>query len=137
MKRITLLALMILLLAATGAFAQQLENESELYPKTMQIHKIYNHSNGFKIEYVKSDYSLGSFWAPIEWFRGTNSTGGIAYGEGGAYPYVSFFYKAGEMSHFRLYLVENPAHESWGSLDPGTDFSGEFPDPESKPDITY
>ncbi len=128
---------MILLLGTVGAFAQQFENESEIYPKTLQIHKIYNNSRGFKIEYVKADFSLGSFWAPIEWFRGSDSTGAIAYGEGGAYPYVSFFYKAGELSHFRLYLVENPAHESWGSLDPRGDYSEEFPDPDSKPVIVY
>ena len=137
MKRITLLALMIFILGTVGAFAQQPENESTFYPKTLQIHKIYNHSMGFKVEYIRQDYSLGSFWAPIEWFRGAASTGEIAYGEGPSYPYVTFFYNSGELDHFRLYLIENPAHSSWGALDPTADYSGEFPDPESVPEITY
>lgn len=137
MKRITLLTLLVLIISTSAVFAQQFENESEMYPKTLQIHKIYNHSMGFKVEYIRQDYSLGSFWAPIEWFRGAASTGVIAYGKGPAYPYVSFFYMNGEMSHFRLYLIENPAHESWGSLDPNVDYTGEFPDPETKPVITY
>ncbi len=53
MKRITILAILILTLSTAALFAQQFENESEMYPKTLQIHKIYNHAKGFKIEYIR------------------------------------------------------------------------------------
>ena len=136
-KRITLLAIVLVLISTVGAFAQDFKNESEFYSKTLQINQIYNNAKGFKVEYIRQDYTLGSFWAPIEWFRGAASTGEIAYGDSAAYPYVSFFYKSGELDHFRLYLFENPAHASWGSLDPTVDYSAEFPSPDSKPVISY
>ena len=137
MKRVTLFVIIILFIGTVGAFAQQFENESEIYPKTLQIHRIYSHNMGYRIDYVRQDYTVGTLWAPIEWFRGAASTGEIAYGQGRAYPYVTFFYKDGEVDHFRLYIIENPAHQSWGSLDPGTDYSGEFPSPDSKPVVNF
>ncbi len=136
-KRITLFVISLLLFSTAGAFAQKLENESELYPKTVPISHIYNNTNGFRIDYIRQNYTLGTFWAPIEWFRGAASTGAISYGNSAAYPYVTFYYKDGEVDHFRLYLVENPAHQSWGFLDPNVDYSGEFPPVDSKPEISF
>jgi hypothetical protein len=136
-KRITLIVMSILLFSTAGAFAQKFENESELYPKTVPIAHIYNNSKGFRVDYIRQNYTVGTFWAPIEWFRGAGSTGEIAYGEGASYPYVTFYYKDGEVDHFRLYLIENPAHESWGYLDPEVDYSGEFPAVDSKPEISF
>ena len=137
MKRITLFVILVLLVGTAGAFADEFENESVLYPKSLQIKYIYPLSEGYRIDYIRQNYTLGTLWAPIEWFLGTANIGSIAYGEGRAYPYVTFYYKDGEVDHFRLYLVENPAHESWNSLDPGVDYSGEFPPADSKPVVTY
>ena len=137
MKRIILFVISLLLFSTTGAFAQKFENESELYPKTLSIARVYNHSKGFRIDYIRQNYTVGSFWAPIAWFRGAGSTGEIAYGSSAAYPYVTFYYKDGVVDHFRLYLIENPAHESWGSLDPAEDYSDKFPPDDSKPEISF
>jgi hypothetical protein len=136
-KRATFFVIILLLISAAGAFAQNIENESELYPKTLQIARIFNHSKGYRVDYIRQDYTVGTFWAPVEWFRGAASMGAIAHGSGRAYPYVTFFYRDGEVDHFRLYLVESPAHESWGFLDPNTDYSGEFPPVDSKPEISF
>ncbi len=137
MKRIILFVLIILLISTAGAFAQKFENESDFYPKTVQIARIFNNTNGYRVDYIRQDYTIDTFWAPIDWFRGAGSTGAIAFGQGRAYPYVTFFYKEGVVDHFRLYLVENPAHESWGFLDPTVDYSGEFPSADSKPEINF
>jgi hypothetical protein len=136
-KRISLFVIAILLFGAAGAFAQNIENESDFYPKTVQIARIFNHSDGFRVDYIRQDYTVDTFWAPIEWFRGAASTGAIAHGEGRAYPYVTFFYKEGVVDHFRLYLIENPADDSWGYLDPGVDYSGEYPSTDSSPEISF
>lgn len=136
-KRISIFVIVILIFGAAGAFAQNFEDESEYYPKTLQIASIFNHSDGFRVDYIRQDYTVGTFWAPIEWFRGAASMGAIAHGKGRAYPYVTFFYKDGEVDHFRLYLYENPAHESWGYLDPTVDYTGEFPAVDSKPEISF
>ncbi len=136
-KRKTLFVILALLVGAAGLFADEYENESVLYPKSLQIKYIYPHTKGYRIDYIRQNYTMGVLWAPIEWFQGTANIGTITMGEGKAYPYVTFYYKDGEIDHFHLYLMENPAHESWGSLDPGVDYSGEFPSPDSKPVITY
>ena len=136
-KRILLFVISLFLFSTAGAFAQKFENESELYPKTVPIARVYNTENGLRVDYIRQDYTIGTFWAPIDWFRGAASTGEIAYGEGAAYPYVTFYYKDGVVDHFRLYLIENPADESWGFLDPGVDYSDKFPPADSKPEISF
>ncbi|MCG8452496.1 MAG: hypothetical protein MI717_04860 [Spirochaetales bacterium] len=137
MKRVSVIALILFVLCTVGAFAQQFPNESELYPKSLQIAKIYNHSKGYRIDYIRQDYTVGTFWAPVAWFREAGGIGEIAYGEGESYPYVSFFYKDGQMDHFRLYLFRNLAHESWGFLDPTIDYDGEFPANDALPEISF
>jgi len=47
-KRITLFVISLLLFSTAGAFAQKLENESELYPKTVPISHIYNNTMAFE-----------------------------------------------------------------------------------------
>ena len=135
MKLATFFTVILLSAAALGIGAQQFENESEYYPKSFQIHRIYTLSKGYRIDYVTQNYKIGTFWAPIEWFRGAGSTGEIAYGTGAAYPYVTFFFKEGIVEHFRLYLVESPAHESWGMLSPAEDYADQFPASDAKPEI--
>ncbi len=132
MKRITLIFL-IALAASVCTMAQQFENESEYYPKSFQIHKIYTHTLGFRIDYIKQDYSIDTLWAPIEWFRSTAGSGSMAYGDSLAYPYITFYFKNGELNHFRLYLIESKAHSSWGVLSALTDYSEKFPSPDSAP----
>ena len=137
MKRVTLIAVFLLIAGLAGSAAQTIQNESDLYPKTVPIAKIYPLPDGYRIDYIRQDYTLGILWAPTEWFRSAASIGEIVYGNGPSYPYVTFFYKGGEVDHFRLYLVENPNHESWGSLDPTKDYSSNFPDPASKPQVSF
>lgn len=135
MKRMTII--MILLLAmAVSAVAQQFENESEYYPKTLPIERISIHSLGYRIDYIKQDYTIGTFWAPVGWFRSAGTMGEIAYIDSG-YPYVSFFYKNGVLDHFRLYLIESMEHSSWDILDNATDYSDRFPDLDSIAEIQF
>ncbi len=138
MKRIILFVIVLLLMTTGVLFAQKFKDESEFYPKTLQIHRIFTHSLGYKIEYITQSRELGVFWAPIEWFGGpAATTGEIAYGKGGAFPYMTFFFKNGELDHFRLYLYESPQHESWGTLDETQDYSGDFPSPDAKPELNF
>ncbi|PIE04084.1 MAG: hypothetical protein CSA76_06115 [Spirochaetales bacterium] len=137
MKRITLFVIVLLLLSTGVLFAQKFKNESEFYPKTFQIHKVFPHSKGYKIEFITQSHELSSFWAPIQWFDGPDNVGEIAYGIGKAYPYITFFYLNGELDHFRMYLIESPLHPSWGNLDPTQDYSAEIPSPDTKPEPSF
>ncbi len=131
MNRIALICLIAFV--ASVCMAQQFENESEYYPKSFQIDRIYTHKLGFRIDYIKQDYSIDTLWAPIEWFRSTAGKGSIAYGDSRAYPYITFYTKNGELSHFRLYLIENKTHGSWGVFRSPGDHDDKFPSPDSTP----
>lgn len=135
MKRIV--SLTIVFLSALAVFAQNFENESEYYAKTVPITKIYTHKEGYRVDYIREGRLVDTFWAPLEWFRGSQRKGAIAFGTGLAYPYASFFFKDGVLSHFRLYLVENPAHESWAGYDPEEEKAANFPPADSNPEINF
>jgi len=134
-KRI--ISLTIVILGALALSAQNFENESEYYAKTVPITKIYTHREGYRIDYLREGNQVGIFWAPSEWFRGSQRKGGIAFGEGIAYPYASFFFKDGVLNHFRLYLVESLAHESWGTYGPEEQIAPDFPPADASPEIDF
>ena len=93
-KKAAFLTLLILIISATFAAAQESDSKrAEIYPKTMAIHRVYPHQLGYKVEYIKSNRTLGSFYAPLEWFKKSAGYGEIVYGQGRAYPYATFYYK--------------------------------------------
>jgi len=134
-KRIIILT--IVFLSALAISAQNFENESEYYAKTVPITKIYIHKEGYRVDYLRGGNLVDVFWAPLEWFRGSQRKGAIAFGTGVAYPYASFFFKDGAVSHFRLYLVENMGHESWGTYGPGEATAANFPPADSNPEVSF
>lgn len=135
MKRIICLTAVIL--GAFALFAQDFENESEYYAKTVPITKIYTHKEGYRVDYIRKGRLTDTFWAPSEWFRGSQRKGAIAFVAGAAYPYASFFFKDGVVNHFRLYLVENLAHESWATYRPEEEIAANFPPADSTPEINF
>lgn len=136
MKRIITILLLVFVVAVCS-MAQQFKNESEYYPKSFQIEKIYSHSLGYRIDYIKQNYSLGTLWAPIEWFRTTAGRGWISYGKNQAYPYITIYFKNGQFDHFKLYLIESTAHRSWDILDSQGDYSEQFSSPDSIPEFDF
>ncbi len=116
-KKAAFFALLIMTVSASLIGAQETDSKrADIYPKTMAIHRIYPHQLGYKVEYIKSNRTLGVFYAPLEWFRKSAGYGEIVYGQGSHYPYATFYYKDGKISHFRLYLIESYNDVSWGRL---------------------
>ncbi|OQX29106.1 MAG: hypothetical protein B0D92_05525 [Spirochaeta sp. LUC14_002_19_P3] len=134
MKRIMLI---LLVAAAMSAYAQQFENESEFYVKTLPVNRIYLYNPGYRIDYIRQDSSIGTLWAPAEWFRKPATMGKVVYGKGNEYPYVSFFFKNGVLDHFRLYLIQNKLDDSWGDMGSEADYQGKFPSPDTIPTIEF
>lgn len=122
----------ITLISVLGAYAAEQDTESEYYLKTFPIARVYLHSLGYKVDFFKQDRTLGSFWLPMEWLAAPGNIGTVVYGKGLSWPYATFFYKEGEVDHFRLYLVENKEDLSWGVLDQGVDYTNQIPAPDSK-----
>ena len=116
---------MVLFMIICGTFLYAEVTTSEFYPKTMAINKVYPHTMGYKVEYIKSNRTLGSFYAPTSWFKKAAGYGEIVYGQGSQYPYATFYYKDGKIDHFRLYLVSNFNDISWGVLR-GSDYTKQF-----------
>lgn len=132
-----LFIMLILFVNIFVVFAQDFENESEYYPKTLWIDSIYSHKSGYRVDYLQDGYKLGTLWIPNEWLSGEERKGSIAYGRGDTYPYITFFFKGGEISHFRLYIVEDRAHASWDKLDPRVDYSGKFASADLNTDTEF
>ena len=118
-------ALMVLFMILCGSFLYAEATPSDYYPKTMAINRIYPSELGYRVDYIKANRTLGTFYAPNEWFKEAAGYGEIVYGSGAQYPYATFYYKDGKIDHFRLYLISNYNDVSWGVLR-GDDYSDEF-----------
>lgn len=116
-KKTAFFILLITFISASFLSAEISESKkSNIYPKTMAIHRIYPHALGYKVDYIKSNRTLGTFYAPLDWFKKSAGYGEIVYGFGEAYPYATFYYEDGKIDHFRLYLIDNFSDISWGRL---------------------
>ena len=71
---------------------------------------------GYKIVFLKSDYTMGTFYVPCQWFNEAGGRGEIVWGDDPAYPSFTVFYVDGTFSHIRLYVFSNIQHTSWGML---------------------
>ena len=106
-----------LLALALPLFAQSRPRDVDsVYVRTMPIIKIYSHQLGYKIYYLTARGEVDSFYAPIEWFTQAGGKGGIAYGMGPQYPYLSIYWVDKKFSHIKLFLVESPLSDTWGVL---------------------
>ena len=137
MKRLFLILITIAFMGVISIHAQVISEESEYYPKTLMISRIYTHTLGYKVNYFKQDRTLGTLWLPKEWFFGPNKIGSILYGHSSVTPYGVFYYKEGEVTHFRLYIIYPFANADWQALEQHIDYTDQFPNPQSKPIVEY
>lgn len=129
-KRTAFFILLIMFVSASFLSAEISESKrSNIYPKTMAIYKVYPHALGYRVDYIKSNRTIGTFYAPLTWFQKSAGYGEIAYGFGKEYPYATFYYSEGKIDHFRLYLIEDFNDMSWGRLR-GDNYDDKFSDEE-------
>ena len=127
MKKLILLITIIMIVAGIGAFAET----SDFYVKTLPIVKVYDHTLGYRIVYMKSNFELTAIYIPKGWFQTASETGEppkaeLVAGKDSSYPYFSVFWKSGEFDHIRIYLQSNLMDPSWGDLDQTVDISEKF-----------
>lgn len=126
-KRVLMLTLLIFILLAGFAYAQQ----SEYYFKSVPIAKVYLHDLGYRIVYQKADLDFAVFYVPETWFdlpedRNNAPKAELITARNRAYPYFSIFWENGEFSHIRLYLQRDLSHITYGDLDNPENFNDEF-----------
>ncbi len=117
-KTIGLVLIFLAFWSLFSLYAQ--EQDTKLFVKTVSIIKIYTHSAGYKILYLKSNMDLGEFYVPMHWFTRTGGKGEVVWGDQPSYPYFSIFWVDGKYDHIRLYLQKNLGSESWGILKEGS-----------------
>jgi hypothetical protein len=127
LKKLILLITIILIISSVAAFAES----SDFYVKTLPIIKVYDHSLGYRVVYMKNNFDLTAIYIPKGWFGNASSTGEapkaeLVAGKDSTYPYFSVFWKAGKFDHIRLYLQNDLNDPSWGDLDPLVDISEKF-----------
>ena len=104
---------MILLFVAALLPAADVPN---IFVKTMPITRIYVHSLGFKVLYLKSDLTQGAFYVPISWFDTAGGKGVLIKGNDPSYPYFSIFWKDGKFDSIKIYVKASFDDPTWGSL---------------------
>ena len=119
-KWVVLLSLIILATVTYSAWSESVE--SEYYVKTVLIHKIYHHTQGFRVVYETQDLKLKDTFIPYSWFKNPqnpdpdNWKAEVVYGDMPEYPYYNIYWKNGQFSHIRLFLRNKRTHPSWGTL---------------------
>jgi hypothetical protein len=114
-----------------GSSAKKYENESEFYPVSVPVEKIYNYPKGYIVRYRRGPLETVNAYLPLEWFTDTSGRGEILrLGTRNAQPRLVVYYKGGEFSHVRLYVHPNPHHITWGLVRPSENLDREFENQE-------
>ena len=112
MKKLVFL-LLILFVVCTAIVSADV---SKMFVKSMPITKIYTHRLGFKVVYLKTDLSLGSFYVPLRWFDEAGGKGILLKGNDAAYPFFTVFWLDGEFHSIKIYAKSSYSDDTWGSL---------------------
>lgn len=103
------------------------ENSSAYYYVNIPIEKVYNHRLGYVVMYRKSGTELGQAYLPSDWFTKSAGKGELIRMQSGKnWPYLTVFYKDGQVDHVRLFVRREMYHPSWGILPPGTNIDDRF-----------
>jgi len=126
MKRV--IFALVVLAAVSPIFAQNNSNESSnMYYINVRVERIYPSSEGYIVQYQKSNTQLGIVGIPLEWFNDAAGRAELLQLPAGAnWPTMSIFYVEGEFSHVRLYVHRVKSHRTWGAIPQGADLSRYF-----------
>ena len=113
MRKLLCVAILMGLLLTPSVFGQ---DDPELFVKSVPILKILSHPLGYKVYYQKVNADFGFFYVPVNWFRGAANKGAIIWGNESDYPYFSIFWRNKEFFYLKLFVKDNMADDSWGTL---------------------
>jgi hypothetical protein len=103
------------------------DKQSEFYYVSVPLEKVYAYQKGYVIRYRKGVNQMATAYIPIEWFSGTDGKADLIKISSGTYwPHLTIYYKAGELSHIRLYVRKDTGHETWGIIPSGVNLDNRF-----------
>lgn len=129
MRHRLLIVLLVLFVSGGVAFAQQEttdEEEPVIYPVTVYLNTVYQHSRGYVVDYNDSELYFQRTYLPGRWFTAAAGQAEILYSMDKSVPYMVVYYIDGEFHHVRLFVHQNPFHSSWDQLPAGIDLEEEF-----------
>jgi hypothetical protein len=99
---------------------------SEFFAKTFYILKIAPHNLGYRVNYLTTGGQSAVTYLPIEWFTAAAGKAELIESNGAEVPYMTIFWKNGEFSHLRLFVVPNYGDPSWAAFPSGVNPEEEF-----------
>ncbi len=135
MKKTLLLVLGILMAVTALSFSQTQSGAAasstasapvDAFVKTVPIVKVYTHSLGYKVIYLKNDMSLSTLYLPLTWFGRTAGKGEIVWEPAGEPSYFSVFWIDGKFDHIVLHIPANMQSSIFGVLETTQDMSTLF-----------
>jgi len=119
MRRLALFMALVL-----GFLAPQALAETELYAKTVYVHRVYPHPKGYLVMYYKNDNKTLSFLhIPREWFNRVtaesidgSSKAELRFGNNPTIPYMQVFWKDGQFHHLKLFVNPKMDAAMWAVI---------------------
>lgn len=119
--------LVCLVLAMALLFAGSIGAQEALYSKAYYVIRVAPHNLGYRVVYQTEQGEPAVTYLPIEWFRTAAGKATIIRGWDRSAPYMQVFWKDGNFSHLRLFVVPTYDHPSWGvipgNVDPASAFN--------------
>lgn len=136
MKRISVLALFVVLLFGTSAaiFAQNNQQSAssgsssrpEYFVKTIYLNKVYTDNLGYVVAYADSSNNFQEAYLPMSWFNTAGGKGVLVYGAERNYPYMDVYYENGKFDHVVLYVQSSFNDPSWAVLPQTANLEAKF-----------
>lgn len=116
MKKMTLLAISLVLLFGVFAAIPAAAEESDMYYVNVQILKIFPHRLGYYVIYRRAGLKTGEIYIPKEWLDRRDARAVLNLVESDVNPYLTFVLKGGEFNHVRISAARDINHPTWGMM---------------------
>jgi hypothetical protein len=120
-RGVAFFAVLIIAMSGSAVFAQQQPQQEEeqpsLFASTIFLNRVYSHRMGYKVEYLRSDFSLGEAYLPNDWFTTAAGKGDVIYTHSASAPYLEVYYDGDSFHHVKLFVRKNTNHSSWARLE--------------------
>lgn len=115
-------------LVTLSAYCQtQSTGQEDIFVKTVPIVKVYTHTLGYKVLFVKSNMEIGSLYVPLTWLGKSAGKAAVIWQTADRPPHFSIFWVNGKFDHIYLYVPNDMSLPFWGTIDErDVDLSAEF-----------
>ena len=121
--------ILIFLVALIGfcAFAQDFENESDLFYINVPIIRVYDHIDAYVVHYLKGNMEVGQVFVPKVWFNTHEfNKSRLRPLAKGVEPYMTVIYESGEFRKVYINMPIDRKHSAWKILSRNVDVASKM-----------